>query len=1212
VSTTAKTATGSARRTKTVGAQIPAGITLVGSELRSTNLERDVREHDLHSPYVGTRALDVLERVANAVADRKRTRAWSFTGPYGSGKSTLSNLIDALLGHDQARQKEAQAAVTATSPSLAARLDSAREKAIRERPTCKGFLGAVATARREPLAATVHRALQTAVVRRWGKRPPKDVAQALTVCAATDVPTTDSLLDAVTVLCEKAPTLLIIDEFGKTLEYAAAEGDSGSADNDVFLLQLLAERGAGHSGLPLFMFTLQHLAFTDYAARSSTIQTYEWAKVQGRFEDITFSPNLGDAVHLMRRRLDRSAVVKAGIALINNQARAAAKAWHEHGLQAAVELTPDMLVDLYPLHPLTAIAAPLLASQIGQHDRSLSGFLASDEPHTVRRALDTLSTANPKLASTIRLPQLYDYFFSSGRTTILASSNASRWLEVDTRINEAHGLVVEDQQILKTVGVLNLVDADGVLRATPAMIQFALHDPVDAPAPERFAELQQRLDRLVEGGFLVHRAYNDEYRVWQGTDVDIDARVREIATRLDPTDVIQYFAKHLGAVLPAAVVAGGHSQRTGMLRYFTTAISHQTEKLDGPDVVQDAADGLIVFHLGTIDDRPLVNSPLPVLIGTTQNPPVLLQAGITLVALRELLQDNTLDYVALREIEERAADLAQAIGGLLDEAFNPLSPQSTWHLWSTGTETNTPPTAPVTARSYAGLVSTACDQVYPHTPHIRNEMVGRHQLTSIAARTRRELLTAMLLRSGQPLLGYEQDRYTPERAMYHGVIEYLGLHRAAGELVNDAGADGTILTHGISNPTPEKNPSVMPVWKALNETLDTAKQPTPVVEIYHQLMAPPFGIKAGVVPILMVTALLLRADDVALFEDGNYCPRLTPEIVERLNAAYPERFTVKAVPIGRAQRRLVVDRLATSLAVDTPRRTAARNAQLLAVTRAMLERVMTMEPYARQTRRLSADALAVREVLTKATDPDELIFTLLPKALDYKPILANDPKDEKTANAFVARLTEALNHLSDASAALRRDVTAMIGREFGIPAELTELRSGLTERLRGFANAPLELNLQGFVSRAINETLPDEDWLDPIIIRLTNKALGDWNDRDVESFPRHVKEVARALDRVSHLYDMHEAPARKADAPVAPRQTETRLLTVTTPQGTEQRTLIHLPKDVQRAAETLATKVIKQAEKALGPDGVRILLAALADHVTATDTTSRRGKGKND
>ncbi|NEA58849.1 ATP-binding protein [Streptomyces sp. SID13666] len=1178
-------------------AQFPVGIALVGSEMRSTNLERDVREPHLNNPYIGVRALDLLERVTNAAADLRRTRAWTFTGPYGSGKSTLSNLFDAFLGHDKARRAEAEAAVAATSPGQAARLARVRDELAPE-----GFLGAVATADREPLATTIIRALQTAAERKWKKRIPKAVAQAFAACTDPTIPSTQSLIEAVTVLCSVQPVLLIIDEFGKNLEYIAADG----AGSDVFLLQMLAEKSAGPSGLPLFMFTLQHLAFTDYAARSSSIQTQEWAKVQGRFEDVTFAPNLGDAVHLMRRRLDHAGVAEAGQRLIEVQAKAAMHAWTDHALNALVDISTEMFADLYPLHPLTAIAAPELASQIGQNDRSLTGFLASDEPNTVRRTLDTSSKQAPEHASTIRLPQLYDYFFSSGRTTIIASANASRWLEVDHRLNEARGLSAEDQAVLKSIGILNLIDADGVLRATPAMIQFALNDPADAPDPERYAALQEQLDRLVADGFVVHRAYSNEYRVWRGTDFDIDAGIRVAAKLITPAVVVEYFSEHLGSVLPAAVVAGGHSQRTGMLRYFSSAVSYKSTALKGPTVVQDAADGLIVFHLGPLSDRPMIDSPLPALIGTTKNPEAVLQAGIDLVALEELLDDEALDYVARREVEERAAYISKNIGTLLDEAFNPLSPQSTWHLWSKGTETTGDPGEPIDARSYANLASQACDRVFPHSPRIRNEMVGRHQLTSIGSRARREVLTGMLQRSGTHLLGYDQTKYTPERAMYHGVVEYLGLHRAADEARADA-TSASIHTHGISRPDPKTHPDVIKTWEALEEALSNATQPTPIVDIYERLMAPPYGIKAGVVPILVVTALILHAQDVALFEEGNYCQRLTPEIIERLNVPYPERFTVKAAPAGRGQRRLIVEGLTRSLHVDSPRSGTARNPALLGVTRAIVERVMVLEPYAQRTRSLSAEALAIREVLSRATDPDDLVFAALPTALGFEAILPNSSKNETLAKDYVTRLTAALDELSSAGAALRQHIVATIGNAFRLPPELPTLRAGLRERLRGFADSSLELNLQGFVSRVLNENLPDEDWLDPIIIRLANKALGDWTDRDVDSFPRQVQELARALDRVSHLYEVRSLPQIDRQK-TEPQQLDTHLLTLTTPQGNEERTLIHVPKQSRQAADDLVVSVIRQAEEALGPDGARILLAALAERIAARDATTDQTK----
>ncbi|MEJ8652809.1 hypothetical protein WKI65_33285 [Streptomyces sp. MS1.AVA.3] len=221
------------------------------------------------------------------------------------------------------------------------------------------------------------------------------------------------------------------------------------------MLQDLAEKSAGDRGLPLFMMTLQHLSFMDYAAQSSELQTREWAKIQGRFEDITFAPHLGDAVQLMRRRLDQSAVTESGRKLIRTHAEAAAEAWRDRGLNDVVDLKVQDFADLYPLHPLTAVAAPFLAAQIG-HIRHLR-VPQDDEPHTVRRSLASFSVAKPRRATTIRLPQLYDFFLDSGRTSLLASSNASRSIEIESRVTEANGLSAAEQNLLRTVGMLNLI-----------------------------------------------------------------------------------------------------------------------------------------------------------------------------------------------------------------------------------------------------------------------------------------------------------------------------------------------------------------------------------------------------------------------------------------------------------------------------------------------------------------------------------------------------------------------------------------------------------------------------------------------------------------------------------------------------------------------------------------------------------------------------------
>ncbi|MEV1069253.1 ATP-binding protein [Streptomyces sp. NPDC050263] len=1170
------------------GPQFPTGIALVGSQMRSTNLERDVQT-ELHSLYIGTRAVDVLERVTSSLGNLRRPRSWSFTGPYGSGKSTLTNLIDALLGYDKVRRTEAESLLGATSPSLAKRLPAGREQLA---PA--GFLGAVATARREPLVATLSRALHTAAQRRWKTRPPKAVAASLAACTDPATTSPQDILNAVEALCALQPLLLVIDEFGKTLEHLAGHSEFASTKDDLFLLQELAEKSAGDQGLPLFMMTLQHMSFMDYAARSSELQTREWAKIQGRFEDITFTPHLGDAVQLMRRRLDQSAAPEAGQKLIRAQAVAAEKAWEHHGLNTVVGLKAQDFADLYPLHPLTAVAAPLLAAQIGQHDRSLTNFLNSDEPNTVRRSLDLFSLAEPQRASTIQLPQLYDFFLDSGRTSLLASTNAGRWIEIEARVTEANGLSTADQNLLRTIGMLNLIDSDGALRATAAMIYFALHEPSDGADAKAFAALEDQLQSLVDRGFLVHRKFNGEYRAWLGTDVDIDGRLKDITNHLDNTYVIQ----RLGEYLPQALTAGRHSQVTGMMRaLFTRVTGPETKSIKGPNELNDHADGLLVFHLGTTEDRPVVKSSLPVVLGVTEEPELVVSAATYLVALQELLLDKSLDPVALREIRERTTGAKRELLELLDAAFYPQTQRATWRLWRSGISADDGEGEVIEGRSLSGLASIACDRVFSATPHIRNEMLGRHELTSQGAKARRELLTAMLLKSGERYLGIA--KHPAERAMYSGALEYMGLHREnTGALADDSST--SLFPYGFSRPG-DSHPHTLAVWEALEASLTAANKRTNLDEIFRALMVPPYGVKAGAVPLLVVTALILRSQDVALFEEGTYLPRLTPDIVERMLKA-PKRFSVKSTPLGDGLRQSVVKNLSLALKVDSPRSQALRNPALLAVTRALMERVMVLTPYARRTKRISQDAIAVRTVLLTAQDPDDLLFHTLPQALGLDPISPEARISSSGNKGYAERLAAAAEELSGAERALRAEVVETISREFRVSSSLPKLRRELAARLKGFAGVSLSLELRGFVAIALNEYLSDDDWLDPLIVRLSNSALGDWSDNDAAVFSRRVKEMAAALDRVSHLYESREQSTDQTE------NLQARLLTLTDNDGVEQRTLIYVPEQSRQEAESLAVSVLEQARNMLGPDGARILLAALAQRVTepATNTAVER------
>jgi len=136
-----------------------------GRFARSVNVERDGGGIGGYLPT--GRALDVIGRVGRSVTGANPARAFSITGPYGTGKSSLAVFFDAVLGPDGQARVEAVAVLRAVSPDVADLYLDALDS------TDRGFIRAVVTASREPVAATVTRALALGA-RRY--RPARDKA----------------------------------------------------------------------------------------------------------------------------------------------------------------------------------------------------------------------------------------------------------------------------------------------------------------------------------------------------------------------------------------------------------------------------------------------------------------------------------------------------------------------------------------------------------------------------------------------------------------------------------------------------------------------------------------------------------------------------------------------------------------------------------------------------------------------------------------------------------------------------------------------------------------------------------------------------------------------------------------------------------------------------------------------------------------------------
>ena len=1121
---------------------------------RSINLERD-RDETAVDDYIPTaRAIEVLRRLTDAMRRNGSARAFSLTGPYGAGKSSFALFLGALLGADgDPITSAARGRLELFAPEVLEDLGRAAQSFGAGE---HGFIRAVAMAQREPVALTVARALNHGAERLWGGRGPRRLRAQLR--EATEKPAAArDLASLMAELAEHAPLLIILDEFGKNLEYFAQRPDDG----DIFLIQELAERISGLAGSPALLLTLQHVAFEQYAVAATAEQRREWSKVQGRFHDISFVHDAEQTVRLIARSLDATSA--------SPRVRRDIKTWAvtQFSTCEAIGLVPQLVPDreqieaCYPVSPIAAIAMAELCARFGQHDRTLFSFLASDEPGSVACFLAD-HRATPDAPPSLSVDAIWDYFLEAAASSVRNSPDAARWLEIHNRVREVHGLADLDLRCVKAVGLLNLLARGGALRASPEVVAFALGITEKGGR----ASVSKALRRLEDHGLVTYRGFADEYRVWEGTDFDIAAALSASRARL-ASDTLAGLLQRVDPLRP--VVANRHSQRVGMLRYFEVRFLADDD--DGRVLALDpGADGLLGVALGQSLPHVSLDDARPLVLVRADPTRDLRDAAIEAAATLDVLDNSEgleNDRVAKRELQERAAVATQAVRAELERVLRALDDA---HLVGHGHFATA-------GRSFARLASDVCDQVYAASPHVRNEMLGRRDLSSQGAKARRELLAGMVTRGG--LAGLGMDHFGPERAMYEAMLRHTGMHRESHE--------------GWGFAPPQIGDTWAAAWTAAEGAVrDAGEEAVGFDALYALLTAPPLGLKDGPIPVLLTALLLAYRDEIAVYQDGTYQPELTDDLLERL-VKTPDRFAAKTIA-GGGLRQGVVEQLGVAIgAVPPPPR--RRNPTVLRVVAPLLSMARSLPEYSRRTSDLSPESMAVRDALVQARDPADLLFVALPAACGVPAIRPGIRANAATTTTFVERVMAAIEELTEAYPRMLEDSAAAIAAAFAVPPDLPDLRTDLRARARPLEGHVIDPGLRSFLLSAIDTSLDDEQWVEAMLFNVSGAAPSSWRDDDCARFGVRLAEVAATFGRIEALhYDAIAAERAGFDA---------RRVTVTAPSGREVSSVYWVDRAVTEIVNEAAAIALAMLEPVLGARSLPALIAHLAGEAGADENS---------
>jgi hypothetical protein len=530
--------------------------------LRSAHLERDFYDPAALSGYIKTDFIqDCCDRLSQGLRADSGRRAWRVTGNYGSGKSSFALLVaTALSVHD-----------SNLPPSLVRAFDF--KKLGLEHPA---FLPVLVTCSREPISLSILRAIHetvSAVYKRGAKSK----------CAAIIEPLLDQKEEAGVEELIKAIVdvnsqiiadgkggglLLVVDELGKFLEFAALRPHQ----QDVFLLQRLAEVAARSANKPLFLLCFLHQGFNAYASDLDQSAQREWEKVAGRFDEIIFNQPIEQTGHLISSTLDiqLDQVPKDQTASLRHAMKQALDlGWFGSASRQALL---DLAGRLYPLHPTVLPVLVRVFRRFGQNERSLFSFLSSNEPFGLR----PFSNQPLKNAETYRLSHLFDYVRTNFGHKLSVASYRSHWSLIESVVES---FATDDPlhlEILKTVGLLNLVN-DDLLPTAEAITCAVAGDDLEKQRRVTTA-LQKRLK-----GTLYDRGKRRGFCLWPHSSVDLEAAYE------DARRAVQVQQRVGSLVQPKIACRTKDRRRSGRLRPQRLLLKPQKGWKMPPETISVAA-----------------------------------------------------------------------------------------------------------------------------------------------------------------------------------------------------------------------------------------------------------------------------------------------------------------------------------------------------------------------------------------------------------------------------------------------------------------------------------------------------------------------------------------------------------------------------------------------------------------------------------------------
>ena len=865
---------------------------------------------------------------------------------------------------------------------------------------------------------------------------------------------------------------IVIDEFGKLLEYAA----KNNPEKELYLFQKFTEFINDQKRNVILLTTL-HQNFNSYAHTLTEVQRQEWNKVKGRFQEIVFNEPVEQLLYLAARRIKQAP---------RKRLNKYFKELYELAIDtkfASPSINFDTASSLYPMDLFAAQALTMSIQRYGQNERTLFSFLEATGDGSLQSFGETPF-------STFSLADIYDYDIYNFYSYLSeVNADSALWTGIKVAIERVESLFDEDEvksavKLVKTIGVINLFGNAGVHFSKADLSLYAKH-ALDIESPEMLIDLLNR-HKIIR-----YAEYKSQYMLFEGTDVDIEGELLK-ASGVVPrsSDVVDKLLVNFN--LPIEFANAAYFQN-GTPRYFEYVISEQPIKRQPQNEV-DGYINLIFNETLTLDKLKSATADVEeaIIYAYFKHVDQIIDHVWMLdkLAYVQNVIDSS-DKVAQREIKSLMLHERSLLNANVLNVLYNYNEEVAWIY--RGQEV-----VVASKTTFNKWLSQICEEVYSATPIFINEMVNKHKPSGTMSAARVNLLSRLLEYSSDPNLGFEDNKFPPEKTIFMTLLKNTGIHRKY------------LGAYELREP---QDSSFKALWDSCEAFLESSKEkPRKLGELIHIFKSRPFKLKQGVIDLWLPIYLIIKKNEYSLYSDqGIFIPNINREVLDILQKT-PSNYQIKAFNVEGVKLDLFNRyREALSLSQDDEFTTAS----LIETIRPFLVFYKKLNKYTKQTKRLKKTTLLFRDVLAVAKDPEKTFFEDLPHALGFKD--TDIASDSEVLKSYVELLQNAIRDLRSCYVSLINRLENTLFSALKLKSmEFSIYKQELEERYSCIKTYLLTERQKAILTRIISKTTDRTTWYQSLAYIILDKQLENLLDEEevylMDNLVHSFKELDKFID----------------------------------------------------------------------------------------------------